>query len=400
MGVLVRPDKDKPGRVWWVRVNYKRRRVSRSFNSKRAAQLAADKIDAGLKLGNVGVLDDTTPVSSVPTFKDYAEHWLETVGRLQLRESTREAYRSYLHSRLYPAIGHLPLTAISRETVRGLIGVWAREGHLTRKGTPLSRATIRQILTPLGSILSTAEDDGLIPANPVRRLGRYLRASGTTPAEAEVFNRDELRTILTVTGRDFPEWHDFILCLARAGLRGGEASALEWPDVDLASRVLIVRRSVRQGRVTAPKNGKPRRVDMSPQLAACLAGRQSLQAAEAALKGQEAPLRVFLTPDGRPVDFDDFRRSVWAPILRRAGLRYRKPHCLRHTFASLLIEAGEPLPYIQQQLGHHTPAFTLRVYGHLMPRGDRRAVDGLDDVPGRNPGASEQVQEPVTAEGH
>lgn len=110
---------------------------------------------------------------------------------------------------------------------------------------------------------------------------------------------------------------------------------------------------------------------------------------------------MFLTPDGRPVDFDDFRNRVWVLILRRARLQYRKPHCLRHTFASLLIEDGQPLPYIQQQLGHHSPAFTLRVYGHLMPWGDRRAVDGLDDdVSGRNPGASEQAAEPVTAHGH
>jgi hypothetical protein len=45
----------------------------------------------------------------------------------------------------------------------------------------------------------------------------------------------------------------------------------------------------------------------------------------------------------------------------------------------LLIEAGEPLTYVQEQLGHHSPAFTLAVYGHLLPHGDRRAVDRLDD---------------------
>lgn len=78
-------------------------------------------------------------------------------------------------------------------------------------------------------------------------------------------------------------------------------------------------------------------------------------------------------------------------MLRRAGLRYRKIHTLRHSLASLLIEAGEPLPYVQQQLGHHSAAFTLKVYGHLMPRGSRRAVDALDDIQtptNRNPGAT------------
>lgn len=55
----------------------------------------------------------------------------------------------------------------------------------------------------------------------------------------------------------------------------------------------------------------------------------------------------------------------------------------------MLIEAGEPLTYVQQQLGHHSPAFTLKVYGHLLPRGDRRAVDMLDDTTIRNPAATE-----------
>jgi integrase len=65
-----------------------------------------------------------------------------------------------------------------------------------------------------------------------------------------------------------------------------------------------------------------------------------------------------------------FRNNVWAPLLRRAGLRYRKPHTLRHTYASLLIDMGQAL---QHQLGYHSAAFTLKVYGHLLPRGDRRA---------------------------
>lgn len=65
-------------------------------------------------------------------------------------------------------------------------------------------------------------------------------------------------------------------------------------------------------------------------------------------------------------------------------------HTLRHTYASMLIEAGEPLTYIQQQLGHHSPAFTLKVYGHLLPRAGRRGVDVLDDsATTRNPAATD-----------
>ncbi len=71
-----------------------------------------------------------------------------------------------------------------------------------------------------------------------------------------------------------------------------------------------------------------------------------------------------------PIHDDGFRSHVWT--------RYRKPHALRHTFASLLIEPGESFKYVQEQPGHRSPAFTMAVYWHLIPRGDRRAVDRLD----------------------
>jgi integrase len=165
--------------------------------------------------------------------------------------------------------------------------------------------------------------------------------------------------------------------------------ALEWRDVDFDRRVLLIRRTERRGRVGVPKSGKARRVDMSRQLARVLADRKSLQEAEAALAGRPAPARVFLHPGtAGPIRDDSWRNNVWTPMLRRAGLRYRKPHTLRHTYASLLIEAGESLKYVQEQLGHHSPAFTLAVYGHLLPRGDRRAVDRLDEATNRHPRAT------------
>jgi integrase len=135
---------------------------------------------------------------------------------------------------------------------------------------------------------------------------------------------------------------------------------------------------------------------MSRQLAATLRSLKTLQEAEAALAGTTPPERCFSTPKGEPVSDDAFRNHIWSGLLRRADLRHRKPHALRHTFASFLIEGGD-LKYVQEQLGHHSPAFTLAVYGHLLPRGDRRAVDRLDDATFRNPdatpepGGSEQI---------
>jgi integrase len=62
---------------------------------------------------------------------------------------------------------------------------------------------------------------------------------------------------------------------------------------------------------------------------------------------------------------------------------------LRHTFASRLIQAGESLAYVKEQLGHHSITITVDVYGHLIPGTNKAAVDRLDDVTGRNLGATD-----------
>ncbi len=401
MGVRVKSWKG----AWWVFINHQGRRKAKRCASKKAAELAADKIDAALKVGQTEILAPR-PLA-VSTFAEYAEQWLASIGSTRVREATAADYRTRLRVRLLPLIGALPLTAITRERVRTCIAELARIGNQrTTKQRPLARSTLKVTLSVLHAILARAVEDGLLQRNPAAGLGRDIRSTtATEAAEVEIFTREELARLLTTAEQDWSEWHPFLLTLARAGLRLGEAVGLEWRDVDFDQRVLIVRRSVnhRQRRLSAPKSGKGRRVDLSRQLAASLWAHKSLREAEAALAGTPLPDRVFATAAGEPIRDDAFRRDVWARILRRATLRYRKPHALRHSFASLLIEAGEPLTYIQQQLGHHSPAFTLAIYGHLLPRGDRRAVDRLDDpnpeATIRNPRATEvHSGEPVASD--
>ena len=67
------------------------------------------------------------------------------------------------------------------------------------------------------------------------------------------------------------------------------------------------------------------------------------------------------------------------------------PGVLRHTFASLLLAAGVPVLDVAAQLGHHSAGFTLKVYGHVISRTDRRVADALDTATTRNPGATAEV---------
>jgi integrase len=381
MGVKVR-EKVKGSKVYWLFIDHASKRRAKRVGDKKAAELAATQIRAKLAEGDISALSPAPAL--VPTFAEYAEQWLCSVAAVRCQASSVEQYRHRLTMRVLPHIGALPLSAITRERVKGLVADIVKLGNLKSEGRPSSPRTVQGAMQTVVAILSSAVEDGIIPSNPALRWGRVVRQDQQQVEEIEVFTPDELTRLLATTEAQYPDHYPFILCLARTGMRLGEAMALQWRDIDWTSRVILVRRSIRRGTTKVPKNGKSRRVDMSQQLAAVLQGWKSLQEANAVVDGTAMPESVFPSMLGSTAAADGFRQHVWAAILRAAELRYRKPHTLRHAFASILLETGEPITYVQRQLGHHSPAFTLEVYGHLVPRGDRRAVDRLDDATGRN----------------
>jgi len=91
---------------------------------------------------------------------------------------------------------------------------------------------------------------------------------------------------------------------------------------------------------------------------------------------------LFTTPAGTRLEPSNLRK-VFSKLLADAKLRQIRFHDLRHTFASLLIGQGESLAYVRDQLGHHSIQITVDTYGHLVPGGNRQAVDRLDDTKGR-----------------
>ena len=79
------------------------------------------------------------------------------------------------------------------------------------------------------------------------------------------------------------------------------------------------------------------------------------------------------------VDPDNFRSRDWPKLVAKSGMRQFQIHDLRHTYASLLIQQGESLAYVKEQLGHHSIRVTVDTYGYLVPGGNRAAADRLDE---------------------
>jgi integrase len=317
-------------------------------------------------------------VTAAITVREYAERWLRTQVALACRERTVEIYTGVLARDVFPALGDLPLTAISRQHLLELFAA---------KGKGRAHHGLRTILIPLRAMLNAAVDDGLIPANPALRIGRLLRGLGTREAQrVTALTSQEIGRLLARADLDLPDYTDLVHTLAWAGLRTGEACGLQWADVDSAEGFFDVKRTVSwaRGRVStrAPKSGKPRRVDIPTALLERLEARRTLAEAEAVIAGRQASPWIFPDPgdQAQPLDNRFFTIKRWPRLLRAAGLRYVKPHALRHTYATQLLQAGTPVLYVKDQLGHASIAITVDIYGHAIPNANRAAVEHLANV--------------------
>jgi integrase len=255
---------------------------------------------------------------------------------------------------------------------------------------PLARDSVRIIHATLRAMLTAAADDGLIIANPADKLGRALRLvqnATTRQEEIKALTREQVSAFLKAA-RTSPDpyvtrHYPFFLAAARTGMRLGELLALQWDDVDFGGRTIRVARAFAGGRIDTPKSGHGRTVDMSDELAGVLLRLQVERKAETLKQGwREMPEWVFCTEAGTPLD-ESRVRKVMRKTLKAARLPLHfSPHCLRHTFASLLLQQGESPAYVQRKLGHASIQLTVDTYGKWLPLGNKAAVNGLDEESG------------------
>ena len=255
-----------------------------------------------------------------------------------------------LRVHLVPRFGSRRLDAIGSEDVQRL------------KHSLRARAvkTINNILTVLNVLLKTAVEWKVINQMPCAVRMLPVPKTSASFHDFDVFER------LVDTARE-TDWqtHLIVLLGGEAGLRCGEMMALEWSDVDLATRQLCVRRSDWEGHITVPKGGRQRYVPLTVRLARALRAYRHL-----------GSTRVLCQQDGRPLT----RKTVqsWMRrVTRRAGVTPNGVHVLKHTFCSHLAMRGAPARAIQELAGHQDLSTTQR-YMHLSPAAIEAAIRLLD----------------------
>ncbi len=371
----IRKRKRAKGPVWIV--DYRdpagRRRWATCATRDEAEQVRADKVTASRWA-------TPTPADPHVTFGDYGRQCL---ARLQpdLAPSTHRGYSTIFVHHLEPAFGALKVRALADLGRLKTLLADKREAGYSKNMVRLIRAT-------LSVILGDAVEDGLLAVNPVAQLAkrRGRRAGTVTQAERRRTIRplapEQFEAASATAARHERRIAPYILTLERGGFRPSEGLGLHWDDLDFGAREIHVQRSLgSDGDEADTKTRTTRVVDMSAGLAHVLQRLHVERKAEALKRGwPTVPKWVFCSEAGTPLDLSNVTKA-WRRVLKKANLPAFRLYDLRHTYATTLLARGAPITYVAAQLGHTTPATTLRYYAHWIPTRDTRWVDLLDGVP-------------------
>lgn len=299
------------------------------------------------------------------TFAEYAATWVEIYqGRTSrgIRPETLAEYRRDLERDAIPFFGRMRLTEIEPRAIKQYAA------HMAARG--LSPNSVRLAVAPVRVLLATAFEEGLIRSNPAAGVRIAQRVDeDADDARPKALSEDELCRLLA----EVPDRHRLLIeFLAHSGLRISEAIALRWDDVDFGRRRVRIRRRLYQGKLAPPKSRYGRRdVPLSPGMTQRL---WSLRAERRPLDNDP----LFPSSSGTPIDPSNLARVLKAAA-RRAGVGWASFHTLRHSCATLLFRRGLNAKQVQVWLGHHSPAFTLATYVHLLA-GDLPDPKFFDDL--------------------
>jgi integrase len=304
-------------------------------------------------------------------FLAFLDEWVERYrgqGRRGFRENTRDEYRRLIAKYARPYFSSkLKLVDVTTFQLARFVD-WLADPD--EQGKRLTDATVANIVIPLRAALRTANREGLIRHNPSQGLALPHREELADEEEKiKVFSREQLAAVLAMA----PEPHKLLFeVLATCGLRISEAIALQrlHLQIDGSAPEVCVRRAMVKGRIEPPKTKYGRR---EIRLPAPLVYR--LRAYLAALDDQDSTAFVFTNRDGNPIEPGNLRRRGLKPLVEEVDAPWAGFHTFRHTFASLHLSRGTNLLQLSRALGHHSAAFTLSRYTHLLPGDEAPALD-------------------------
>lgn len=369
--VRSRPRKDGTT-SWSVLWRENGKQTSAAFDTESEADLFARVLNANGQSFELAAETIERAKSTSPTVLKVIETHIDLLT--EPSDDTIRGYRSILKNHIVEQLGGIPIDSVTVEDLTRWIR-WMQD----------RKKSVKTISNAWGAVLAPAFDTA------VRKGWR-----ADNPCNFVKLPRDHkstTRTIRPLTKTEFDRLHKamteqyklFTRFLALTGLRFGEATALTWDDLDLEAEVGNVsvtkawKGSYGFREVGTPKSRSGvRNVPLPRSLVV------ELKASREGAKGDDL---VFTNRAGGPVTSGLYHHFGWKDAIEAKGVKLEgvRPHDLRHTYASWLLQSGMDAFKVSRLLGHASLATTLKVYGHLMPEVQREAAEAMESYAGGIP---------------
>lgn len=297
------------------------------------------------------------------TFGQFFSRYYQDVLTHNVQPKTLESYESMARVHLLPALSEYRLTAINPQILQSLYSEKLNSG--------LSPRTVHYLHTLIHMSLKQAMKWGLV----VRNVADLVDKPSQKRKAPDVWNTDQVNRFLKkISGH---RWFPIYVLAIYCGVREGEVLGLRVEDIDLMHRVLYVRQTVQYliGKgltIKEPKSDAGKRPVTIPGFALSVI-------TDYLLSIQKESGLIFTTSNKTPISPRNLIRHFKSVIedLNLPDIRF---HDLRHTHASLLLQAGVNPKVVQERLGHSSVTLTLNTYSHVLPGLQEAAADKFDDL--------------------
>lgn len=315
-------------------------------------------------------------------FTQFVNEWKTRYAEKEFSPLTLTTYMYHVKNHILPAFGNKKMDDIKPFHIVKFISDLQRP-ETSKKG-PLSSSTIIYIYNVLRNIFKTATDWKIISKNPMDGIKKPKKEK----QEVSFYSMEEVKKLITALQEEPEVYRLFFLGALLGGFRRGELLALEWTDVDFEENVIHIRKSIsleRAGKIfeKGTKNEEERIVDMPSWYMDELKKYRKKWREEKLVimdrwEGGDREY-IFHAGFGKPF-YPSWITHWWADFLSRHGLRKIRLHDLRHTSATMLIEAGAPLKAIQERLGHKQYQTTADIYAHVTKKASKGLAETIDKI--------------------
>ncbi len=312
------------------------------------------------------------------SFKTWAEYWL-TSKRYEVTEDRHATLQSRANIWI-DALKNAQIAQIKPFELQSILFSIAAKNPYT--GKPMAKKTIGGYIQVINAIFDFAVDNRVMDYNPASKLKPPQAATATSQRRA--LTSEERKRVIEFEHRAKPS----AMLMMMSGLRRGEATALQWNDIDFDNNKISVTKSYnfKTKEFKTPKNGKSRVVSVPKILIDYLntLPRISLFVltnAKGKMMTDDSWKRLYqsyMHDLNLTYGFNDKAQCKCRPVKIPMLITPFTPHELRHTFCTTMFEAGVDAITAKEQMGHADIQTTLSIYTHLSQKHKETQVNKLD----------------------